>query len=100
MKHHGALTPPAARAAWVLEGRRPSRLAVLRVARAGSAFVPETGRIFADLTVWRNLDVASRAASATTSAPWTIERVFDLFPKLGGAHEPNAGSSPAASSRC
>jgi branched-chain amino acid transport system ATP-binding protein len=48
-----------------------------RVARAGIGFVPEDRRIFADLTVWENLDVAQRGNGA-----WTIERVFDLFPTL------------------
>jgi branched-chain amino acid transport system ATP-binding protein len=50
-----------------------------RVARAGLGFVPEDRRIFADLTVWENLDVARRAAGASG---FTLERVFDLFPKL------------------
>ena len=50
-----------------------------RVARAGLGFVPEDRRIFADLTVWENLDVARRAAGADG---FTLERVFDLFPKL------------------
>jgi branched-chain amino acid transport system ATP-binding protein len=48
--------------------------------------VPEDRRVFGDLTVWENLDVARRAprrpAEGGASA-WTIERVFDLFPKLG-----------------
>ncbi len=47
-----------------------------RVARAGVGFVPEDRRIFAELTVWENLDVAQRSGS------WTAERVFDLFPTL------------------
>jgi branched-chain amino acid transport system ATP-binding protein len=71
-----------------------------RVARAGIGFVPEDRRIFADLTVWENLDVAQRRsrkqrshAAPTAGHPrqepdskasiqWTIERVFDLFPTL------------------
>jgi len=48
-----------------------------RVARAGIGFVPEDRRIFADLTVWENLDVAQRGNGA-----WTVEKVFDLFPTL------------------
>ena len=48
-----------------------------RVARAGIGFVPEDRRIFADLTVWENLDVAQRG-----NGGWTIHRVFDLFPTL------------------
>jgi branched-chain amino acid transport system ATP-binding protein len=50
-----------------------------RVARAGIGFVPEDRRIFADLTVWENLDVAQRAHGGSA---FTVERVFDLFPKL------------------
>jgi branched-chain amino acid transport system ATP-binding protein len=50
-----------------------------RVARAGLGFVPEDRRIFADLTVWENLDVARRTAVGNG---FTLERVFDLFPKL------------------
>jgi branched-chain amino acid transport system ATP-binding protein len=51
-----------------------------RVARAGIGFVPEDRRIFADLTVWENLDVARRPAGG--NGAFTIERVFDLFPTL------------------
>jgi branched-chain amino acid transport system ATP-binding protein len=51
-----------------------------RVARAGIGFVPEDRRIFADLTVWENLDVARRAAPR--NGGFTLDRVFDLFPKL------------------
>ena len=57
-----------------ITGRAP-----YRVARAGLGFVPEDRRIFADLTVWENLDVARRAPG---SNGFTLERVFDLFPKL------------------
>jgi branched-chain amino acid transport system ATP-binding protein len=51
-----------------------------RIARAGIGFVPEDRRIFADLTVWENLDIASRAARR--SGRWTLEAIFDLFPPL------------------
>jgi branched-chain amino acid transport system ATP-binding protein len=51
-----------------------------QIAKAGIGFVPEDRRIFADLTVWENLDVASRNRK---SGGFTAERVFDLFPKLG-----------------
>jgi len=70
------LTPPArGRVEWKgrdITGRPPHE-----VAKAGLGFVPEDRRIFADLTVWENLDVAARPRG-----PWTVERVFDLFPKL------------------
>ena len=84
------LTPPQrGRVAW--KGADITGWPSYRVARAGIGFVPEDRRIFADLTVWENLDVASRGASARTSAPWTIERVFDLFPKLAELTRRNGG---------
>jgi branched-chain amino acid transport system ATP-binding protein len=74
------LTPPReGRVVW--KGRDITGWAPYRVARAGIGFVPEDRRIFADLTVAENLDVASRAGGGSASA-WTVERVFDLFPKL------------------
>ena len=73
------LTPPR-RGRVVWKGRDVSGRAPYQIARAGIGFIPEDRRIFADLTVWENLDVASRAAR--DGAGWTLERVFDLFPKL------------------
>jgi branched-chain amino acid transport system ATP-binding protein len=72
------LTPPwRGRVVW--EGQDITGWEPHRVARAGIGFVPEDRRIFAELTVWENLDVASRGAG---NAGWTTERVFDLFPAL------------------
>jgi branched-chain amino acid transport system ATP-binding protein len=73
------LTPPRrGRVLWKghdVAGRPP-----YQIARAGIGFIPEDRRIFADLTVWENLDVASRGGR--NGGGWTVERVFDLFPKL------------------
>jgi branched-chain amino acid transport system ATP-binding protein len=72
------LTPPASgRVVW--KGRDITRQAPFRAAGLGIGFVPEDRRIFADLTVWENLDVAERR---TRPGGFTIERVFDLFPAL------------------
>ncbi|MBI4269789.1 MAG: ABC transporter ATP-binding protein [Candidatus Rokubacteria bacterium] len=74
------LTPPSAgRVLW--KGGDITGWAPYRVSRAGLGFVPEDRRIFADLTVWENLDVAVRGARDRPGG-FTIERVFDLFPKL------------------
>ena len=70
------LTPPR-RGRIVWKGRDIAGREPYQVARAGIGFVPEDRRIFADLTVWENLDVASRGRGG-----FTIERVFGLFPKL------------------
>ena len=75
------LTPPASgQVRW--KGRDITRWPPYRVAAAGIGFVPEDRRIFADLTVWENLDVAARPGRAGGDGGFTIDRVFDLFPKL------------------
>jgi branched-chain amino acid transport system ATP-binding protein len=60
-----------------------------RVARAGIGFVPEDRRIFAELSVWENLDVARRAAARP--GHWTIEAIIDLFPVLGELRDRQGG---------
>lgn len=52
-----------------------------QIARLGIGFVPEDRRIFSDLTVWENLDVAIKTSAARGNF-WTLERVFELFPAL------------------
>ena len=79
------LTPPqAGRVTW--KGTDITGWEPYRIARAGIGFVPEDRRIFADLTVWENLDVAAKSGSA-----WTVARVFDLFPKLAELSGRNGG---------
>jgi branched-chain amino acid transport system ATP-binding protein len=116
------LTPPSA-GQIVWKGRDITGWPAYRVARAGIGFVPEDRRIFADLTVWENLDVASRARRSDAGSPapeasrpplqnerrapdsghprsapasppplaWSIERVLELFPQLGGLARRNGG---------
>ena len=81
------LTPPSSgRVVW--KGRDIRRAAPFRAAALGIGFVPEDRRIFADLTVWENLDVAARRAR---SDGFTIERVFDLFPALRELRDRSGG---------
>ena len=73
------LTPPASgRVVW--KGREITGRTPHHVARAGIGFVPEDRRIFPELTVWENLDVAARAGGRR--GHWTIDTVYELFPKL------------------
>ena len=48
--------------------------------RKGISYVPDDRRIFADLSVGENLEIAVR--SAATGAGWGREKVFELFPAL------------------
>jgi branched-chain amino acid transport system ATP-binding protein len=73
------LTPPSAgRVVW--KGQDVAGLPPFRIARAGIGFVPEDRRIFAELSVLENLEVAGQAAGRP--GRWTIRTVFALFPKL------------------
>ncbi len=64
-----------------LDGRDTSRLPSHRVARLGVGLVPEGRQIFPTLTVEENL-VATAAAPGDGPARWTLEAVWDLFPRL------------------
>jgi len=76
------LTPPA-RGQVLWQGRDIAGWPPHRVARAGIGFVPEDRRIFAELSVWENLDVAQRAAGPLRRGRrWTIDAVYALFPPL------------------
>jgi branched-chain amino acid transport system ATP-binding protein len=82
------LTPPrSGRVTW--RGRDVTGWAPFRMARAGIGFVPEDRRIFAELSVWENLEVAGRAARRP--GRWTIDRVYDLFPVLSERRNQRGG---------
>jgi branched-chain amino acid transport system ATP-binding protein len=67
----------------IFQGRRIDSLQPFEVARLGLGYVPEDRRIFTDLTVAENLEVGRRP-SRPGLPPWTMERVFALFPNLAG----------------
>jgi branched-chain amino acid transport system ATP-binding protein len=52
-----------------------------RIAQAGLGLVPEGRQVFPNLTVHENL-VATAANRSGSKEPWTLERVFSLFPNL------------------
>ncbi len=83
------LTPPQS-GEIVFKGERISGLRAFRICRKGVGFVPEDRRCFPDLTVRENLEVAARREKETAS-PWTIDRLYALFPRLG-ERERNLGS--------
>ncbi len=68
-------TPPRAGRV-VFEGQSIERWPAYRIARRGLALVPQGRRIFAPLSVRENLLLGAH------SEGWTLERVFELFPRL------------------
>lgn len=83
------LTPPQ-KGEVSFRGERISGLRPYQICRRGVGFVPEDRRVFPDLTVRENLEVAARREKETGS-PWTVERLFALFPRLS-EREKNLGS--------
>jgi branched-chain amino acid transport system ATP-binding protein len=67
-------------------GHDISEAAPYQIARLGLGYVPEDRRIFTDLTVLENLQIAVQAAhrfsDGTAVSPWTLEQIFALFPNL------------------
>lgn len=70
------LTPPREGHVTIF-GRNTTGWPPYRVAECGVGYVPEGRKVFANLTVEENLKVPSER-----SGPWSISRVYDLFPRL------------------
>ena len=54
--------------------------AAFEVVKRGIALVPEGRRLFPSLTVEENLKIGGQSRR---SGPWTLDRIYDLFPVLG-----------------
>ena len=92
------LTPPQTGEV-VFAGARVNGLRAYQICRKGIGFVPEDRRCFADLTVRENLEVAARREKMASS-PWTVPKIYTLFPRLQ-ERESNLGSQlSGASNRC
>ena len=65
-----------------------------QIAARGVALVPQGRRIFRSLTVRENLVVAARKPDAgSRHAPWTIDTVFGMFPRLAERTQPDRRAS-------
>lgn len=69
-----------------LAGARP-----YAICRAGIAYVPEEREVFANLTVDENLRMGEQPA-APGATQWTVEQMFDYFPRLRERRNTKAGS--------
>lgn len=83
------LTPPN-RGIVRWKGEEIQGLPTYRIARKGVGFVPEDRRIFPDLTVWENLDIARRIGPEGKNV-FTEERIYAIFPKLKELRNRRAG---------
>ena len=73
------------------EGTRIDGLPPHEIARRGIGLVPEGRQIFVRLSVEENL-VATAANRTKASEPWTLARVFALFPRLEERRAQSAGT--------
>jgi branched-chain amino acid transport system ATP-binding protein len=71
-------TPPRVEGSVRFRGKELVGRSSHRIARAGIGYVPQGRRLFPSLTVHEHLRIASRNGSDA----WTIERVYELFPRL------------------
>jgi branched-chain amino acid transport system ATP-binding protein len=62
-----------------------------RIARLGIGLVPQGRRIFPSLSVRENLIVAAQRRN-TGNRPWSLDRIYDLFPRLRERHAQFAGT--------
>lgn len=69
-----------------IEGLGPERISHL-----GIGLVPQGRRIFPSLTVRENLIVAQQRRSKVAT-PWDVDRIYDMFPRLGERHAQMAGT--------
>ena len=64
------------------DGQEIASLPSFRVAQLGIGLVPEGRQIFPNLTTRENL-VATASNRMGSADPWTLNKVFELFPRLG-----------------
>jgi branched-chain amino acid transport system ATP-binding protein len=75
-----------------LYGEPVAGLAPDVIARKGICLVPQGRRMFRTLTVRENLMVAAQSKKKDNGAGWSIDRVFQIFPRLAERHAQVAGS--------
>jgi branched-chain amino acid transport system ATP-binding protein len=70
-----------------LRGRPPHH-----IAQKGMGYVPDNRLIFPDLTVRQNLEIAYKVPKDLIGDPWTIDRIYQLFPVLAEREHQHGGT--------
>jgi branched-chain amino acid transport system ATP-binding protein len=73
------LTPPR-QGTILFDGKNIVGLPPHKIARLGIGLIPQGRMIFSSLSVTENLKMAARTGGKKD--PWTLEKVFSVFPKL------------------
>jgi branched-chain amino acid transport system ATP-binding protein len=73
------LTPPR-KGSITFNGHELVGLPTYKIARLGIGLIPQGRLIFSSLSVTENLKMAAR--SSGKKEPWTVDKVFTVFPKL------------------
>lgn len=63
-----------------------------KIARLGVALVPQGRGVFSTLTVRESLGLATLTKSSVGQARWTIDRIFDVFPRLAEKRRTASGA--------
>ena len=84
------LTPPR-RGVVQYKGQNITAQPAFRIAKLGLGFVPEERRIFPDLTVRENLEVARKPSASARAIGWTVDRVYGIFPVLAHLNNRKGG---------
>ena len=84
------LVPPSAGQV-LFDGAELAGLPPYAIARRGMAYVPEEREVFANLSVEENLIMGMQAARKGI-ARWSVERMFDYFPRLKERRNTLAGN--------
>jgi branched-chain amino acid transport system ATP-binding protein len=72
---------PATKGSIRFNGREIRGLPAYQVAKLGIGLVPEGRQVFPNLTTRENL-VATAANRSSAAEPWTLDKVYTLFPRL------------------
>jgi branched-chain amino acid transport system ATP-binding protein len=86
----GLVRPSRGRVAF--KGRGLVGLPPHRIARLGLGYVPEERRIFPTITVRENLLVGLKSGASADGGGWTLERVYEFFPRLRERERQRAGT--------
>ena len=88
----GTAPPDVRRGSVRYNGRELVGLEPNQIARQGIGLVPQGRHVFRSLTVVENLTVAARPSRQNGAGGWTVERVFELFPRLGERQSNRGGA--------